>query len=121
MIPDEDKFLEILTDVVIRYKGHGSYKNEEGALKAFKKRAKAYSPGSCREAFEITCRVYDAAVALLSDRRYIKKANPASIYAEFEDVDFKACVAELRKAEPAAGDKIYGAILSWAILWFYLK
>jgi hypothetical protein len=119
MIPDKAKFLEVLTDVVIRYKGHDAYKGFEGALKALKKRTEGYSLPVCREALEISCRVYDTAALLIADKKYITKKT-TSIYSEFEDVDFEACLNELKKAEPA-GEKVYSAIMSWVILWFYLK
>ena len=44
-----------------------------------------------------------------------------SRFAEFEDIDFDACLAELEAIEPGVATEQKRAILTWVIYWHYLK
>jgi hypothetical protein len=119
-IPTEAKLLDIACDVTIRFRGHGSYGDEEGALKALRRRAPGYSPGEYLAVFEFLTTVYDRAVAAIP-RHPAHRPDKTTNLAETEDIDHDACMAELDEIEPglAAREKVW--VLNWCIFWHYLK
>ena len=119
-IPTDPRLLDIACDVTIRFRGHGSYGDEEGALKALRRRAPGHMPDEYRAAFEFLCTVYDRAVAAIP-RHPAYRPGKTSIFAEPEDIDFDSCMAELDEIEPGLGAREKGCILNWCIFWHYLK
>jgi hypothetical protein len=118
-VPDPD-LLDATCDVVIRLKGHGSYKREPGALKVLAKRAPASTQAECRVVFDLMCRVYDLAAEAIQ-RHPAERPDKQGQFAEFEDIDFGACMVELKAIEPGVATKQKREILTWVIYWHYLK
>jgi hypothetical protein len=113
--------LDVCRDVVVRFKGHGSYGGEQGALKALARRT-ASSPEQCREAFNVLCGVYDRAVeAIARHRNAADRPSEEPRYAAPDDIDFDACMRELDEIEPGSAMSQKGQILNWVIFWHYLK
>jgi hypothetical protein len=117
---DDPKLLDVGSDVVVRFKGHGSYKGEAGALKAMKRRAPGFSDEDYRATFDMLSQVYDRAVDAIQ-RHPAHRPEKTSRFAELEDIDCDACMRELETIEPgvAVGEK--WQILNWVIFWHYLK
>jgi hypothetical protein len=105
---------------VIRFKGHGSYKGEQGAIRALARRAPGFESEEYRALFDLLCRVYDRAVEAIG-RHPADRPGKQSRYAEYEDIDHGACLAELEQIEPGVAVPEKRAILSWVIFWHYLK
>ena len=60
--PTDPTLLEVCCDVVIRFKGHGSYKGVPGALKTLARRPIGFSHEQYQAVFGLLCSVYDRAV-----------------------------------------------------------
>ncbi len=119
-IPTDPTLLDIACDVTIRFRGHGSYGDERGALKALRRRAPGHTPGEYLAVFEFLVRVYDRAVEAIP-RHLVFRPEKTSIFAESEDIDFYACMAELDEIEPGLAAREKGWILNWCVFWHYLK
>ncbi len=119
-IPDDPHLLGTCCDMVIRCKGHGSYKGDQGAIKALARRAPGFESEEYRALFELLCRVYDRAVEAIR-RHPAERTGKRSRYAEYEDIDHEACMAELERIEPGVAVSEKRAILSWVIYWHYQK
>jgi hypothetical protein len=119
-LPTEAGLLEAACDVVIRFKGHGSYKRHPGALRALAKRFPGSSQAEYRRVFDLLCRVYDRAVEAIR-RHPAQRPEKQGQFAESEDIDFDACMVELEAIEPGVATKQKREILTWVIYWHYLK
>lgn len=128
-VPTDSKLLDTACDVVIRFRGHRSYGNEAGAIKALRRRAPGHAlrrraPGHTLEeyqaAFEFLCEVYDRAVAAVPRHR-LNRPEKTTDVAEFEDIDYVACMKELNKLKPGIAKDEKRWILNWCIFWCYLK
>jgi len=118
--PTDPDLLEVCCDVVIRFKGHGSYKGVTGALKALTRRASGFSHEEYQAVFDLLSGVYDRAVEAIQ-KHPAKRPAKRSQFAEFEDIDFDACMTELETIEPGVATKEKKALLQWVIFWHYLK
>src|SRR4051794_37504518 len=119
-IPAAPDLLEAACDVVIWLKGHGSYNGQPGALRALAKRAPGSSQDEYRAVFDLLCRVYDLAAEAIQ-RHPAERPEMEGRFAEFEDIDFDACMVELEAIEPGVVTKQKREILTWVIFWNYLK
>ena len=119
-LPTEAALLEAACDVVIRLKGHGSYRGEAGALRALARRVPGFAQEEYRAAFDFLCRVYDRAVEAIR-RHPAERPGKTSRFAEFEDIDFDACLGELEEIQPGVATKQKREILTWVIYWHYLR
>jgi hypothetical protein len=117
---DDPKLLDVGSDVVVRFKGHGSYKGEAGALKAMRRRAPGFSDEEYRAAFDMLSQVYDRAVDAIR-RHWVHRPEKKSRFSEFEDIDHDACMRELETIEPGVAIREKWQILNWVIFWHYLK
>src|SRR3954464_4546140 len=109
-IPDDPRLLDTCCDVVIRLKGHGSYKGEQGAIKVLARRAPGFESEEYRAVFDLLCRVYDRAVEAIR-RHPAHRPGKRGPYAEYEDIDYGACLAELVQIEPGVAVPEKRAIL----------
>jgi hypothetical protein len=116
----DKKLLEACSDVVIRFKGHGSYKTESGAVKALSRRAPGHTPEQYRACFGLLCGVYDRAVSAIGRHR-ARRPGKRSRFAEPEDIDASACLAELEEIEPGVAARQKEEILGWVIYWHHLR
>jgi hypothetical protein len=114
------KLLDIACDVTIRFKGHSSYGNEKGALRALRRRAPGFTPEEYQSVFRFLCRVYDTAEDAIP-RHLAHRPKKTSEFAEFEDIDYAACMKELDAIEPGVALREKQWILNWCIFWCYLK
>ncbi len=119
-IPNDPKLLDVASDVAVRFQGHGSYGDENGALRALRRRAPGFTPDEYRSVLEFLLAVYDRAVAAIA-RHPAHRPDKTSRFAEPEDIHFHACLAELDEIEPGLALKDKGGILNWCIFWHYLK
>ncbi len=111
---------EVACDVAIRLKGHGSYGGADGALKALARRAPGITEEERRAALDLMCRLYDRAVEAIDIHR-AGRPGDRSRHAEFEDIEFDACLEELEAIRPGVATGQKRAILNWVIYWHYLK
>jgi hypothetical protein len=118
--PTDPYLLDTCCDVVVRFKGHGSYGGEQAALKALRRRAPGSSQEEYRAAFDVLCKAYDRAVEAIR-RHPAERPGGQRPYAEYDDIDFDACMRELEEVEPGAAMKQKRDILNWVIFWHYLK
>src|SRR4051794_20770875 len=119
VVPDPN-LLDVGCDVVVRFKGHGSYKGEPGAVRALAKRGPGSTQDESRAVFDLLCRVYDLAAEAIQ-RHPAERPEKQGQFAEFEDIDFDACMVELEAIEPGVATKQKREILTWVIFWNYLK
>jgi hypothetical protein len=112
--------LDIACDVTIRFRGHHSYGDQKGAIRALRRRAPGFSPEEYQAVFDVLCRVYDRAVAAIP-RHPAHRAGKTTRLAEFEDIDYAACLEELDELEPGLAGREKRWILNWCIFWHYLK
>ena len=119
-LPSDKKLLDTCVDVVIRFKGHGSYKGHSGAIKALSRRGPGFEAAAYQTTFDSFCELYDKAVDAI-ERHPAARPDKKSIYAEFEDVDFEACMRELDMIHPGSALAEKKEILNWVIFWHYLK
>ena len=112
--------LDVACDVAIRLKGHGDYKGRSGALKALARRAPGFTEEVYRAALDLLCGAYDRAVEAIRTHRR-ERPGKTSRFAEFEDIDFDACLVELEAIEPGVATEQKRAILTWVIYWHDLK
>lgn len=119
--PDDLKLLEIACDVAIRLRGHWSYGNTiEGAIKALRRRAPGHTPDKYRAVLEFLCKVYDRAAEVIPMYPAQHHVNTTG-FAQFEDIDYTACMRELNRIKPGVALKEKRCILNWCIFWCYLK
>jgi len=96
---EDDTLLKVATDVAIRLKAHGQYKGEiRLAVKALQRRAPGFTEDKYENALDFLCRLYDEAVEAIA--RHPAKRVKQGRYAEFKDIDFEACMADLDIVEP---------------------
>jgi hypothetical protein len=119
-IPADPNLLDVACDVVIRLKGHGSYKGEPGALRALAKRAPGFSRDEYLAVFDSLCQVYDRAVDAIRQHP-AERPEKEGQFAEFEDIDCDVCMGDLEAIEPGVATKQKQEILIWVIFWHYLK
>jgi hypothetical protein len=119
-IPIDPRLLDIACDVTIRFRGHGSYGGEKGALKALRRRAPGYTLDEYRAVFAFFRTVYDRAVEAIPTH-LAHRPDKTTNFAESEDIDFDACMAKLDEIEPGLAAREKGWILNWCIFWHYLK
>ena len=119
-LSDDPNLLAVACDVVIRFKGHGCYEGVPGALRALARRAPGFTEEDRRTALEMLCRAYDRAVEAIQRHR-AERPGKVSRFAEFEDIDFDACLAELEAIGPGVATEQKRTILTWVIFWHYLK
>jgi hypothetical protein len=112
--------LTAAADVVIRFKGHGSYGTPGKALKALRRRMPGAPRADLQEAFDLLASVYDRAVDAVR-RHQVVRSHDVHRFSAFEDIDFDACMAELDELEPGVAAREKSDVLSWVILWHYLK
>jgi hypothetical protein len=117
---DDPKLLDVGSDVVVRFKGHDSYKGEAGALKAMARRAPGFSQDDYRAVFDMMSQVYDRAVDAI-ERHRVDRPEKTSPFSEYEDIDNAACMKELETIEPGVATREKWQILNWVIFWYYLK
>lgn len=119
MPPIYDKhLLAACTDVVIRYKGHGSYGSEARALDALARRAPGFGPRDYESVFRLLVRVYERAVSAVA--RYRRDPRPGQ-HAEPEHVDTAACLRSLNRISPGYARREKARILDWVIFWHHMK
>jgi hypothetical protein len=118
-IPTDPKLLDIACDVTIRFRGHRSYGDEKGAIRALRRRAPGHTPDEYRAVFELLGRVYDRAVEAIPMHR-AQRPEKLTKFAPFEDIDYAACMKELDEIEPGVALKEKQWILNWCIFWYYL-
>ena len=117
-LPETELFQDVCADVVIRFKGHDSYKARKGAIKAFKKRVPGYEDAIYDLAFDSFCRVYDLSVEAIE----LFPANGSKgKYSQAEDINSDACLKYIDQVLPGYGNKGKTQILDWVIFWHYLK
>ena len=119
-LPTVADLLEAACDVVIRLKGHGSYRGEAGALRALAGRVPGFAQEEYRAVFDLLVRVYDWAVEAIQ-RHPAERPGKTSRFAKFKDIDFDACMIELEEIEPNVASEQKRDILHWVIYWHYLK
>ena len=119
-LQSDPKLLDTCLDVVIRFKAHGNYKDEAGALKALRRRAPALPPEQYRFWLDLLCRVYDRALSAI-ERHRVRAAARRSRLAHPDDIDHQACLAELDEIAPGLAKRQKEKILSWVIYWHYLR
>ncbi len=119
-VPPDPKLLDTACDVTIRFRGHRSYGGEAGAIRALRRRAPGPTPEEYRSAFEFLLTVYDRAVEAIPSHPAHRPEKGTDL-AEFEDIDFAACLGELDEIEPGLATREKRWILNWCIFWCYLK
>ncbi|MHB1558444.1 MAG: hypothetical protein ACYC61_13375 [Isosphaeraceae bacterium] len=119
-IPNDPKLLDVACDVAIRFRGHGSYGDQNGAMKAMRRRAPGHTTDEYRSVLEFLIAVHDRAVAAIA-RHPADRPDKTTQYARAADIDFDACLAELDEIEPGLAVREKGWILNWCIFWHYLK
>jgi hypothetical protein len=112
--------LDVACDVAIRLKGHGSYSGPSGALRGLVRRAPGHTAEEYRAALDLLCRAYDRAVEAIRDHP-VDRPQEGGRFAEFGDIDFDACLAELEAIGPGVAAAQKRAILTWVIFWHSLK
>jgi len=50
----------------------------------------------------------------------LERPNKRSRFAEFEDIDYEACLSEMEQLRPGYAHREKAIILSWSILYYYL-
>ncbi len=116
----DERLLDVCVDVVIRFKAHDRYRSEAGAVRALKRRAPGYTDEEYQAAFSLLNWVYDQAVLAVSSHRR-GPTQPPKRFAEFEDIDVQACLANLERIAPNRAQRQKKTILHWVIYWHYLR
>lgn len=119
-LQSDENLFDVACDVVIRLKGHDSYKRQSGALKALARRAPGFTQEQYRDVLNFLISVYDQAVKSVTLHR-VERPEKTSRFAEMEDIDSKACMADLEFIEPGLATEQKWEILNWVIFWYYLK
>jgi hypothetical protein len=114
-------YIDILYNVLIRFKANQSYKTKEGALKALIKRSKAFPEIDHSNYLNLAISIYEKAAELISSGNYKDRSRNTTIYAAAEDIRFDACAAEIKKQVPGATDELISVFLHFVIYWYYLK
>lgn len=119
MPPVYDKqLLAACTDVVIRYKGHGSYGSEARALEALARRVPGFGARDYEAVFRLLVRVYERAVSAVA--RYRRPPHSAPD-AQAEPVDTAACLRALNRISPGYARREKARILDWVVFWHHMK
>jgi hypothetical protein len=107
-------------DVVINLKDYEKYGNDAGALKALSRRAPGHTPDRYRAVLGSLCAVHDLAVSAIGRHR-VPRPDQRGRIASLEDIDTKACLAELDAVEPGVALRQKETILLRVIHWHYLR
>jgi|GEM_PF-2454411 len=116
----EQILLDACADVVIRLKDYGSYGGEAGALTALRRRVPGHPPERYRTVLRLLGDVHDRAVEAIGQHR-IRRSDKRSRFAEVEDIDTAACLAELDELAPGFAVPQKRVILMRVIYWHYLR
>jgi len=104
---------------VIRLKDYGSYGGDAGARKALRRRVPGHPTERYRTVLGLLCAVHGRAVGAIAKHRLPPAGNRR--YAELEDIDLDACMAELEGIAPGFAVPQKRVILMRVIYWHHLR
>ena len=117
-IPNDPRLLDIACHVTIRFRGTAATVVRRERSRRLGRRAPGYTPGEYLAVFAFFLAVYDRAVEVIP-RHLAHRPDKATNLAEFEDIDFDACMANLNEIEPGLAAREKGWILNWCIFWHH--
>ena len=118
-LPDQDIFHDSCADIVIGFKGQGTYNDRDVALKAFQRRAPDHDSALYATAFDYFCDLYDFAVVTIE--LFPAEEQDKGEHAKAEDIDYEKCMDHIEQVFPGDGASIKSQILNWVIYWHYLR
>jgi hypothetical protein len=119
IIPDDEKVLEVLSDVVIRFREHEQYGSRNQALKALSVRCSKLKTTISPETFDYLVSLLDATAELMRDPS-LRKAAQGNL-AQPEDIDFDRLISSLKRKFPDCPDAVLPSFYNWTLFWHYLK
>ncbi len=114
-------YIEILSDIAIKFNTYKTYKTREGAIKILTKKTSNFRDIDHAAHFDIATLVFDKAKELISSRKYEDRSKNTTGFSAFEDILYDACFAEIKAITPAADPLLITRILNWAIYWYYIR
>jgi len=115
------EYIEILSDVAIKFNAYKTYKTREGAIKMLAKKTKEF-PGSDNSVhFDTAALIYNKAKELISSRNYEDRSKNMTGFSMFEDILYNKCFVEIKKIAPTADETLITRILNWVIYWYYVR
>ena len=119
-ILDDPENRAAASDVIIRFREHGQYGNDEArALKALARRI----PGQSNEAYAAVLQFLSALLqeTIAAVRESPRMRQPGQKYAHLSDVDTNDVLARLKRKFPDYESETLGIFIEWVIYWHYLR
>ena len=114
---NNNKIIEVITDVIVRFREHEQYKDKQKAIKAFAKRCPSLSDEKLNETFDLYDSIHKATV------QAAKAAPPIAgkDIGEGMKVIFYNIQEQLRLQFPDHDDSILSTFINWVIYWHILR
>ncbi len=131
-IPSNDKFIEVISDIVVRFKEHGQYGTKTKAIKAFLKRAPGYSENEYTKYFDFFSELHERTVEILKEsipfiktikyKRYKSPEKSLNAWSEGPGkLLYSSMQSKLEPIYPKTSKKVIASFIDWVIFWYYLK
>lgn len=121
MITTNKEYLDLLSDVSIKFKAYKTYKTKEGALKILLKKTKHLSITSQEQDLDISYEIYNKAAALIDSGDYIDRSGNTTGFTSFDDILTDKCMSALKIYFPGVNEQFILSVLNWIIQWHYLR
>jgi len=120
-LPDDERFQDACRDVALRYAMYRNYHGDRTrAMRALTRRTPGFTRTEREAALDLFCEAYRIARDAVP-RHVLDRPDKTSRYAEADDIDFEALLAEVDQVRPGWAMKQKKIVASWAILYCYLK
>lgn len=115
------ELLDVVLDVVVRFREHRAYGTREKAVRALRRRHPGLAVDEYDALFERHLAILDATVAAV--RSYVARVKPISGtgFAEFTDIDPESVLGEVRAAFPDESQESIELFYEWVVYWHYLR
>ena len=114
-------FIEVISDVIVRFHEHDQYKSEANALKALSRRYPGLTSAEYYSAFEFYSRLLQATIDAVSDFLKTPQYKPLGRVSSYEDIDTSFILKHLHGQFPHEPNSVLQSFISWVIFWHYLK
>jgi hypothetical protein len=114
-------FIEVISDVIVRFHEHDQYKSEATALKALSRRYPGLTSAEYHSAFELYTRLLQATIDSVSEFLKTPQYKPLGRVSSYEDIDIGFIREHLHGQFPHESNSVIQSFISWVIFWHYLK
>jgi hypothetical protein len=114
-------FIEVISDVIVRFHEHKQYKTETTALKALARRYPGLTLVEYHSSFKFYSRLLQATIQSLSELQITPQYKAHGRFLSFKEFDTSFMFKQLHDQFPNESNSVIQTFISWVIFWHYLK